>query len=385
MGRKAKSQKLKTRKHIVIDARGRQSSSGRYVDRLIEHLQKIDNHHRYTILLKPGDVWSPTAGNFTATSCTYKQFSFNILDQYFFTQYLVKLKPDLVHFWMTPQEPVLYRGKRVTTTHDLTMLRFARAGKLPKWLHELRMAAYRWLMKKSLERATFIITPTMYVKRDLAQHYGKAVAQKTVVTHEASEPALSGKAEKPESVSGSFIFAVGTAFPHKNLDRLIQAFEIIHASQPELKLVLAGKREYYYEQLEKFANKSPARKNIIFTGFVSDEELKWLYEHALAYVFPSLSEGFGLPGLEAMAHGCPVVSSDATTLPEVNGNAAHYFDPKDVNDMAQKILDVVTNEKLRQELVKRGRKQIKKFSWENMAKETLAVYKKALKDETIPS
>ncbi len=365
-------------KHIVIDARGRQSSTGRYIDRLIEHLQRIDTQHRYTILLKPGDEWQPKSSNFSAITCSFKQFSFNILDQYFFARFLSKLNPDLVHFWMTPQEPVLYRGKRVTTTHDLTMLKFVRAGRLPGWLHSLRMIGYRWLMKESLRRAETVITPTKYVQHAIGEKYGSKIASKTVVTYEASEPALFIKPEKPKFKADEFVFAVGTAFPHKNLDRLVKAFEIVNASQPELKLVLAGKKEYYYEQLQKQINVSTAQKNIIVPGFVSDGELRWLYENAKAYVFPSLSEGFGLPGLEAMAHGCPVVSSNATTLPEVNGDAAHYFNPEDVDDMAARILDVITDEKLRKDLIQKGHEQLKKYSWKRMAEQTLEVYKRAL-------
>ncbi len=111
---------------------------------------------------------------------------------------------------------------------------------------------------------------------------------------------------------------------------------------------------------------------------MSDAELKWLYENAEAYVFPSLSEGFGLPGLEAMAHGCPVISSSATCLPEVYGDAAEFFDPKDVNDMAKTIDNVLTNKKLRISLARKGKNQIKNYSWQKMAQETLDTYKECL-------
>lgn len=116
----------------------------------------------------------------------------------------------------------------------------------------------------------------------------------------------------------------------------------------------------------------------MFTGFVEDEELNWLYQNTSAYVFASLSEGFGLPGLEAMIQGAPVVSSNATCLPEVYGDAAHYFNPLDTDDMAEKINDVLTNPSLRQKLIQNGKVQAKKYSWEKMAKETLLHYKKAL-------
>ena len=145
-----------------------------------------------------------------------------------------------------------------------------------------------------------------------------------------------------------------------------------------MKLVLAGKQEYHSRKLQRWAAKKPYVDSIIFTGFVSDAELKWLYENARVYAFPSLSEGFGLPGLEAMVHDCPVASSDATCLPEVYGSAAQYFDPKDPEDIAEAILKVINNEKLRKDLIKKGHSQARKFSWRKMAQETLEVYSEIL-------
>jgi glycosyltransferase involved in cell wall biosynthesis len=147
---------------------------------------------------------------------------------------------------------------------------------------------------------------------------------------------------------------------------------------PNLQLVLAGKKEYYFEQLERWAQSNPYIDDILFTGFIPDLELKWLYEHAEAYVLPSESEGFGLPGLEAMAHGCPLVSSNATCLPEIYGDAAQYFDPLNVPDMAAQVGKVLGDLKLRKELVKRGHKRLEKFSWETMAQQTISVYNDVL-------
>jgi glycosyltransferase involved in cell wall biosynthesis len=107
---------------------------------------------------------------------------------------------------------------------------------------------------------------------------------------------------------------------------------------------------------------------------VSDSELKWLYQHASAYVLPSQSEGFGLPGLEAMSHGCPLISSNATCLPEVYGDAATYFNPLDINAMSKAISSVITDQVLRNKLTERGYERLKLYSWEKMARETLEVY-----------
>ena len=367
-------------KHIVIDARTRPSSTGRYIDRLIEHLQILDTQNRYTVLLKPGDTWRPSSPNWTTKKCDYALFSFNPLQLVTFGLFLRRLKPDLVHFGMTPQEPLWCPAKRITTTHDLTMLRFARPGRLPVWLHELRMMGYRFLFWHSHKVSARIIVPTKFVAKDLAKHH-LFTSNKTSVTYEASEPPIKavGQNLKVAKLTKPFLLHVGSPFPHKNIDRLVTAFEILKQKHPELRLVLAGKKEFYFEALEKHIATSKFRGDIIVPGFVSDAELKWLYQNAEAYVLPSLSEGFGLPGLEAMAHGCPLLSSNTTCLPEVYGDAAVYFDPKNIDDMTDAIGSIIGNSQLRKALVQKGYTQLKKYSWRRMAEETLAIYQNVLR------
>lgn len=362
----------KSQKHIVIDARIRSASTGRPVDRLLQYLQEMDTPYRYTIILAKGDNWKPTNKKISVAYSRFPIFSLNPLQQILFSKQLYGLKPDLVFFTMTCQQPVLFFGKQITFTHDLTMLKYARAGRLPNWLHRLRMAGYRFLLWQSHHKAARIIVPTEYV-RDAVLKYHVFTQRKVIVTLEASEPTLEANSEQPEGISKPFIMHVGSPFPHKNIKRLIKAFEKLKVKNPDLELVLAGKKEYYFKQLESWASKRSSYKDIHFTGFVSDAELKWLYENAECYVLPSLSEGFGLPGLEAMAHGCPLVSSSETCLPEVYGDAAQYFDAFDVDSIAQSIQKVISSQKLKSELVDKGYYQVKKYSWERMAKEMYAV------------
>jgi glycosyltransferase involved in cell wall biosynthesis len=364
-------------KHIVIDARSRPSGagSGRYIDRLLSHLQEFDKSNKYTVLLRPADDWTPTAPNFTALPCPFRQFSFNPLDQLILGRFLRKLRPDLVHFGMSPQEPMFYFGKRLTTAHDLTMFSYVRAGKLPGWLHALRMVGYRLLFWWSLRRARQIIVPSQFVAKDIGKKYPFS-KEKITVTYEASEPPIEGAARRPKQINEPFILHVGSPFPHKNVERLVDAFVRLKQIHPKLQLVLAGKKEQYFEKLESLAKKTPVFEDIIFTGFASDPELKWLYQHAEAYVLPSLSEGFGLVGLEAMVHGCPLISSNATCLPEIYGDAALYFDPNNSQDMARQIDAVLSDNALQKSLVKNGYVRIKKYSWKRMAEQTLEVYEK---------
>ncbi len=364
-------------KHIVIDARIRRASTGRPVARLLEHLQTMDQENRYTVLVEQDDPWQPQQDNFTPLSCPYPIFSFNPLRQISFARFLRKLKPDLVHFTMTGQQPLCYFGKQITMTHDLTMYRYVRKGKLPLPLHWLRMLGYRLLMWSAHRKAERIIVPTNFVAEDVGSFH-KFTMGKITRTYEASEPPLKAEAKELHGVSKPFLLYVGSAFPHKNLEGLVAAFEGLAEKHSDLTLVLTGKREKHSKWLEESLKNSPARDRITFTGFVSDEELKWLYENAEVYVFPSFSEGFGLPGLEAMVHGCPVASSDATCLPEVYGDAAVYFDPNDTHEMAEAIENVMTDKKLRTKLIAAGKNQAKKFSWKRMSQETLGIYQEVL-------
>jgi len=364
-------------KHIVIDARIRRASTGRPVARLLEHLQTLDTKTRYTVLVEPDDPWQPQQDNFTPLACPYPIFSFNPMQQLSFAQFLRKLKPDLVHFTMSGQQPLLYFGAQITMTHDLTMYRYVRKGRLPLPLHWLRMLGYRLLMWSAHRKARRIIVPTDFIAADVAKFHSFTEG-KITRTYEASEPPLKAEAAQPQGVSRPFLLYVGSAFPHKNLEGLAAAFAELAKKHRDLTLVLTGKREQHSLALEKSLEESPVRERILFTGFVSDEELKWLYENAEVYVFPSFSEGFGLPGLEAMVHGCPVASSNATCLPEVYGDAAVYFDPTDPEAMAAQITQVMQDVTLRKQLIENGYKQAKKYSWRHMSEHTHHIYQEVL-------
>ncbi len=355
-------------KHIVIDARIRRSSTGRPVDRFLTYLPKVDKDNLYTILLDPTDDYVIKQENFRCIPCPYKRFSMNPLPQISFAMFLYKLRADVLFLTQTGLTPLFYFGKNVTFTHDLTMLRYARAGRLPGWLHQVRMIGYRLLFWKGNRFATKIIVPTNFVKDDLAK-YMPSTKDKTVVTYESSEPKLAAKSIKPKNITRPFIFHISSPFPHKNVEGLIEAFEILKETRPDLKLVLSGKKEYYFEQLETWLVGRKHSKDIIITGYVSDGALKWLYENTECYVLPSFSEGFGLQSMEAMAHNCPLVSSNATCLPEVCGDAAHYFDPHKPKEMAKAIDEVMSSDKLRSALIKNGQERIKSFSWQKMTKE----------------
>lgn len=360
---------------IVIDARELRSSTGRYVERLLHHLQRINSNHQFIVLLKPGDFdsWDPSASNFSKVICPYKEFSLS--EQIGFLKQLKSINADLVHFGMV-QQPAFYGGLKVTTIHDLTTTRFDNPSKNPV-VFKFKQEVYKKLIKKVARDSRFIITPSNFVKKDLIQFTG-VDEEKIFVTYEAAEKIPDSSQPVNELVNEKFLMYVGRPNPHKNLAKLIEAFEIVRLDNPGLKLVIAGKKDFLMQKHEQSVQRRGLDGSVIFTGFVSEGELRWLYENTLAYVFPSLSEGFGLPGLEAMVHGAPVISSNATCLPEIYKDGAHYFNPNDKNDMADKISDVINNEKLRRELINKGGVVAKQYSWQKMAEQTLNIYKKAL-------
>lgn len=365
-----------TMKRIVIDAREWNTSTGRYISSLVRCLERIDQQHDYSILLKPSDMdkWVPTNPKFQKVISPYKEFGFG--EQLGFKRQLNKLQADLVHFGMT-QQPVLYRGKTITTIHDLTTARFTNPAKNPL-IFAFKQRVYRRVIKRAARHSSLLIVPSEFVKQDLVQFTG-VKPEKIIVTHEAADQINEAAVPLNGLVGKQFIMYIGRPTPHKNLERLIEAFGFVQAQHQDLLLVLAGKKDANYQRIEKKVHKNSV-KNIVFTDFVSEGQLRWLYENCAAYVFPSLSEGFGLPGLEAMLHGAPVVSSNAASLPEIYGDAAHYFDPHDIQAIVNAINAVLINTNLRSMLIQKGYEQVKKYSWEKMAQETLSVYDQVLQD-----
>ncbi len=179
----------------------------------------------------------------------------------------------------------------------------------------------------------------------------------------------------PNKIKNSYLLYVGNAYPHKNLRRLIKAFKIVSTKFPKLLLVLVGRKDHFYHRIEEEVKKLGLNERVIFTDELSYGELSEFYKNGLAYIFPSLSEGFGLPGLEAMKHNLPVISSNKKPLPEIYGQAAVYFDPENIQDMTRVISETVFNHLLREKLKILGQIQVKKYSWKRCAQQTMEVYK----------
>lgn len=361
--------------HIVIDARIMNSSTGTYVKKLVHYLQEIDTVNNYTILLptKDFEYFTPSSSNFKVKPADFKNYSF--AEQTTFKTYLESLKPDLVHFCM-PQQPVLFKGKHVTTVHDLTLLNTYNSDK--NWfIFHAKQLVGRYVFKKIGKTSSHIITPTQYVKDDYVR-FANIPKSKVTVTYEAADIFVD-KVTPYKHPFKQFLLYVGQQSDYKNIQKLGDAHQKLLKKYPDLGLILVGNKTPSHLKNESYFI-SKGYRNILFTGFLDDENRDWLFANCAAYVFPSLMEGFGLPALEAMGYGAPVASSNATCLPEVYGDAAHYFDPKNTDDMARAIDDILSNDTLRKDLIERGRLQVEKYSWRVMAEQTHRVYMNALKD-----
>ena len=359
--------------HIAIDARFLNSSTGTYGVKLLNYLEQIDTTNRYSVLVWPKDIdyWKPTNPNFTVVPADYDYYSF--AEQIGLKQFLDKLRPDLVHFLM-PQQPLLYQGKTVTTMHDMTLLNTYNSDK--NWLiFHAKQLVGRFVFKRIAKISDHVIAITQNTKREY-QEFSGIPDNKISVIHEAAE-VHKGELEPCNVPFKEFIMYVGQQPDYKNIPRLAEAHQKLLVRHPDLGLVLVGRMNDAVQRNKDMFEKR-GYKNIHFTGFLPDNQRDWLFTQTRAYVFPSLMEGFGLPPLEAMAYGTPVVSSNASCLPEVLGDAAEYFNPKNVTDMASTIERVISDDDLRRQMIKRGTSQVAKYSWEKMARETHAIYMSVL-------
>ena len=368
---------------ILIDGRGiKKTGIGRYIENTLRELLLLDKNNSYELLINLADKKGIklNADNLTLVETDVPWFG--VKEQTELFKVINKQNPDLMHF-ANFNFPVAYRGRFVITIHDLTLLHFRnlKASPMNKAYYLLKEQVMKnVVLKRGITKAQAIFVPSGYVKEDVANTF-KVRRNKIAVTYEAADTDFSkGRINlDKKGINKPFILYVGNAYPHKNLERMIIAFgKLITDYVLDYQLVIAGKKDSFHKGLEEAVKEADLQDRVIFTGFVTDQELSGLYNNASLYVFPSLSEGFGLPPLEAMAHGLPVASSNATCMPEILGDAAVYFDPKDTADMAKSMLEVLTDKKLAEKLIKKGKAQVRKYSWKKTAKDTLEIYKKVL-------
>ncbi|KLT64010.1 glycosyltransferase family 1 protein [Pedobacter sp. BMA] len=259
-----------------------------------------------------------------------------------------KEKPVLLN--LCNSAPLLYKNQ-VVTLHDLAF--FVNPG----WFSKPFSLWYRFIIPILARRSRKILTVSMFSKGEIINIL-KQPAEKIIVVYNSSSQLNSGHSEPV--MYGEYLLFVGSLDPRKNLITLVNAFK--SANQANLKLVIAGMVNKNFGLVDLDYS-----ENIIYLGKVSDAHLAALYKNAVAFVYPSLYEGFGIPPLEAMQHGCPVLVSESSSLPEVCGDAAIYFNPHNTEELAEKIKLISENEKLRTQLKQKGLKRVTEFSWSNSA------------------
>ncbi len=252
----------------------------------------------------------------------------------------------------------------------------------PEWLTRANVASHRLVVRRGVRRADAVITASQHARGEIAQAYDIEPERIHVVPLGVDESFAPGEA--PEGVlaglgvRGPFVLTVGTLQPRKNIEAVVSAFERLVAQGADLALVLAGGAGWGERQTAERVRLSSARDRIVLAGHVTDAQLLALYRAALCFVFPSRYEGFGLPVLEAMAAGAPVVCSDRTSLPEVAGDAATLVAPDDVDGLERAIGLVASSPEARAAMVQRGLARAARFTWERCADETVGVYRLAL-------
>jgi len=396
--------KKERKKTIGIDARfygpiGK--GLGRYTQEVVDNIMKISSadtgaSFNYVIFLSEEnfDEFSSDLDNVKKVLLKVPWYGWK--EQIFFPLYIKREKIDLMHF---PHfnVPIFVPTKFVVTVHDLILTHFPtiRATTLNPLLYKIKNLAYRIVIGTAIRKAKKIITVSQFTKDDILSKF-RVKAEKIAVTYEGVANLTKGrdslfvaKLDNQETldqynISKNFLLYVGNAYPHKNLDTLLRVFAELHEERPELRLVLVGKKDYFYTKVEEEARRlnlwqeGNINSPVIFPGYVPDAQLEILYQEAKAYIFPSLYEGFGLPPLEAMAKGCLVLSSDRASLPEVLGGGALYFNPESEFNMLERIKQALDNEDLKAKITKEAFEQVKKYNWWECAHQTLEIYKRCL-------
>lgn len=360
---------------IGIDARmfgPKQGGLGRYIEQLILHLEKIDRANEYVVFLRKNnwDEYNPAAPNFIKVLADIPWYGW--AEQVKMPGIIKQEKIELMHFphWNVP---IFFNAPYIVTIHDLLLLHYptrkaSTLGTLAYWFKNL---AYKIVLRHAVKKAKAIITPSEFTKKDVMSTFNLP-AEKITATHLAPyKDNTAVKDSRALALPEPYILYVGVAYPHKNLDRLLLAWKIFTEKYgSKYHLVLSGKHNYFYKKLLD----STKSDNIIFTDFLTDADLSAVYDHASLFVFPSLYEGFGMPPLEAMAHGVPVISSHSTCLREILGDAAYYFDPEQPAEIAAAIRTVLTDQTLRNNLLEKAKNVLSRYSWEETARQTLNIY-----------
>lgn len=366
---------------IGIDARlWGETGVGRYIRNVVTHLQDIDHSNEYVLFARKEDASSIVIHNSSFTVRPVDIRWHTLKEQVSFAGIIHKEHLDLMHFPYFSL-PTRYKSPFVITIHDLILHEFStgKASTLPMPLYALKRLGFKRVFEHGLRHSQKIIVPLETVKTELISRFSLD-EKKVIVTKEGFDSTIfqagkiSGEVQKIAD-KGNYFLYVGNAYPHKNVEFLIEGFLDFKEKHPEYTLVLVGRDDFFYNNLQKVTNE----RKIIFMGEVSDSELGLLYDKAEAFVSASFMEGFGLPPLEAMAAGCIPILSDIPSFREVCEENALYFDPKNRESLITGLesIHVMKNDEL-----ERRKKDVEnragQFSWRRTAEDTRRVYESCI-------
>lgn len=307
----------------------------------------------------------------------YKSFIKNSKDRIVAEQWKLRniySNYDLVHF-PDHATPVFNRCTRIATIHDLSMIS----------KREMRTVGQNVvkniMLQNTVRRSSAFICDSLFTKRELNKYFPKTINNSYVVHLGVEKPIVEDNIDvlyKYNLTEQQYVLCVGTLSPHKNIAMLLKAYSLIDKFEFKIKLVLVGNVGWMCTEIFQLLHNLNLTNSVIMTGYVSQENLECLYKNSKALIFASLYEGFGLPLLEAMVRGIPVIASNIPVFKEIGDDSVVYFDPFDENDMAEKILNVLSDDALKKAMVEKGLERVKLFSWEKCAEETMKVYESVL-------
>jgi glycosyltransferase involved in cell wall biosynthesis len=377
------SNKKSPPKRIGIDLRmsGGSYGIGRYGIEITRAILEEDKDNQYILFVRTASEVQDSPfkkyPNVELVQADFRHYSFD--EQWYFPKLLRKFNLDLVHF-LNFNVPIFYRRPFVVTIHDLIHHKLP-GNKKSRFLHRL---AYRLVMRHAVLGSRKIITVSDYSKKDIIETF-KVKPSKIAMIYEAAHPIPVSDSDIVSAwqrfgIVKPYIVFVGVMERKKNIQALALAFDVIReVYKLNIQLVLVGKEDSYYPEVVENVRKIKFRDDLVITGMVSDKDKYALYKGSQAFVSASAFEGFGLPGVEAMSMGIPLIVSNTEVFNEVYDNGAIYFDHLSPEDIAQKVSLILRDDKYRSLVANNAYARSQFFSWQKAAKETIAVYQEIIK------
>jgi glycosyltransferase involved in cell wall biosynthesis len=344
---------------------------GTYTLNLVEHILRLDPDNTYYLLHYERNPHPIYARN----DILYEHFR-HLPVMFSDSLYLARHAADfdIVHRFAPGGFLFRTRCKRIVTVYDLFMY------KSYPFNRKLKIYLARYFNRNSIRRADAVVTISEFSKQEIVKSFGVDEGRVHVIYPGpgslATEPDCNqSRLHSIYGLSRDFILFVSTIEPRKNLMGLVKAYEILRGRHGiEQDLVVVGRKGWDFEETLGYIARSPARDRIHLLGFVPDSDLVHLYRKARLFVYPSHMEGFGIPPLEAMYHGCPVLTANTSSLPEVVRDAEMMFTPSDIEDLAAKCLRILRQSEVRESNIERGRENARRFNWTDSAKRMIHIY-----------